>query len=293
MVINKKIDIKKYDAFYTKRSVALECYKIIKETLHEFINKKTLWIEPSAGDGSFLDAIDGKKIGFDICPQRDDIEELDFLESDIIFEKIKHDSKNTIIIGNPPFGKRSTKAIEFFNRGANYADTVAFILPNQFKKYSVQSKLNKNFKLIKESILDANSFLANDKDYDIRCVFQIWTCLETSFDDLKIKEPPKTHHKDFEMFQYNNTTPTLKYFDKEKYAWDFAVPRQGFYDYSLKIEDEKKLNKKIQWIFFKAKNKTILKKLKNLDFEKLAQNNTAILGFGKHDVVSEYINLYG
>jgi len=293
MIINKKIDIKKYDAFYTKRSVALECCNIIKETLGKFINKKTLWIEPSAGDGSFLDAIDGKKLGFDICPQRGDIKKLDFLESDIVLEKIKLDSKNTIIIGNPPFGKRSSKAIAFFNRGADYASTVAFILPNQFKKYSVQSKLNKNFKLIKETILGNNSFLANDKDYDVRCVFQIWTRLDIPLADLRIKEPPKIKHKDFEMFQYNNTAAALKYFDKDIYGWDFAVPRQGFYDYSLRVHDVNGLNKKVQWIFFKAKNKKILKRLKSLDFEKLSRNNTSILGFGKHDVVSEYTNIYG
>lgn len=293
MIINKKIDIKKYDAFYTKRSVALECYNIIKATLGEFINKKTLWIEPSAGDGSFLDAIEGKKFGFDICPQRSDIKKLDFLEDELIIEKIKLTFKHTIIIGNPPFGKRSSKAIEFFNRSTQYASTVAFILPNQFKKYSVQSKLNKDFKLIKETVLDSNSFLANDKDYDVRCVFQIWTLLDTPLADLRIKEAPKIKHKDFEMFQYNNTTPALKYFDKGIYGWDFAVPRQGFYDYSLRIEDVNCLNKKVQWIFFKARNKKILKRLKGLDFEKLARNNTSILGFGKHDVVSEYTNIYG
>jgi hypothetical protein len=35
--------------------------------------------------------------------------------------------------------------------------------------------------------------------------------------DLRIKERPITKHPDFEMYLHNNTQPTLKYFQKDKY----------------------------------------------------------------------------
>ena len=288
MKINK---IKELDLFYTKSDVALQCYNVIKNILGEFINNKTLWIEPSVGSGSFFNIIEGRKKGFDIYPRikNKNIKELDFLEDN---RNILPYTKNSIVIGNPPFGKRAKKAISFFNKASTISNHIGFIVPNQFKKYSAQSKLNKNFKLIHELELDENSFISNGKDYKVRCIFQIWTCLETPLINLRIKEPPKIKHDDFEIFQYNNTKEALKYFNKELYQWDFAVPRQGFYDYSLRIKNENDLNKKIQWAFFKAKNKNVLKRLNNIDFEKLARNNTSILGFGKHDVVSEYMSMY-
>lgn len=136
------------------------------------------------------------------------------------------------------------------------------------------------------------SFIHNDKDSNIRCCFQIWTKLETSYPDLRIKTPPKTTHKNFEMFLHNNTKATLKYFDKTKYEWNFAVPRQGYYDYSLRIEDEKELQKNIQYIFFKTEDKKVLENLKNIDFEKLSRKNTTIPGFGKADIVAYYEEVF-
>ena len=43
---------------------------------------------------------------------------------------------------------------------------------------------------------------------------------------------------------------------------------------------------------FKAKNRKILKRLWNLDFENLSRKNTTIYGFGKADVIIKYNKLY-
>ncbi len=282
--------IKELDQFYTKPSVAKECYRKVQTVLKKYINKNTLWIEPSAGSGSFYNILKGEKIGFDIAPQADNITKSDFLKDNIDISK--SDIERSIVIGNPPFGSRAKKAIEFFNKSATISNFVCFIVPNQFDKYSVQSKLHKDFRLIHEHTLDDNSFTAGDKDYKARCIFQIWTRRKTRHKDLRIKTKPQTTHKDFEIFQYNNTKEALKYFDKEKYGWSFAVPRQGFYDYSKRITNASELNPKVQWAFFKSSSDEVLKRLRNLDFEKLARKNTVILGYGKHDVVVEYIALY-
>jgi len=93
------------------------------------------------------------------------------------------------------------------------------------------------------------------------------------------------------MYLHNNTQPTLKYFQKDKYNWDFAVVRQGFYDYTEKINEEQKLFKNRQYIFFKSHKEEVLQKLLQLDFAKLAQKNMIAPGFGKHDVINAYNDL--
>ena len=51
-------------------------------------------------------------------------------------------------LGNPPFGKNCSLAIKFFNKAAEFADLIAFIIPRTFKRISIQNKLNLNFSFI-------------------------------------------------------------------------------------------------------------------------------------------------
>ncbi|MEE3704612.1 SAM-dependent methyltransferase [Campylobacter sp. CX2-8023-23] len=277
---------KELDQFYTKQEVALKLCKILKEKLN--LDKYT-FLEPSAGFGSFVNALritfkEPKIEAIDLDPKSTHIKSQDFFTYQPKEQKI-------ITIGNPPFGKRATLAIKFFNYASEFSDYIAFIVPLQFEKWSVQKNLNKDFKLIFTEILDPNSFIFGGKDCYIRCCFQIWTRLPSKI-DLRLKEAPPTTHKDFEMWQYNNTIGARKYFNQKEYKWDFAVVRQGFYDYKHLILQEDDLNPKIQYIFFKAfDNKTKLN-LKSLDFESLSRKNTTIPGFGKADVVAEYKRIF-
>jgi len=88
------------------------------------------------------------------------------------------------------------------------------------------------------------------------------------------------------------TEEAAKFFDKSAYSWDFAVPRQGFKDYGMRETDPAALDRRVQWIFFKAKNRKVLSRLKKMDFEALSRKNSTIPGFGKADVVAEYERLY-
>ena len=137
--------------------------------------------------------------------------------------------------------------------------------------------------------LPDDSFLLMGEKYDVRCCFQIWTMNDVQLPDLRLTFKPSTKHPDFEMYQYNRTTQAEKFFD---YEWDFAVVRQGYHDYTDLKFCKEECNKKQQWIFFKAKNKTVLERLKKIDFCKLSKKNTSTPGFGKADVVEEYSSLY-
>lgn len=282
-----KVLADKFDQFYTKEEVAIKCCSTLKSKFENILDlKNEHFLEPSAGTGVFINAIkavigeDVKIDAFDIDPKHDLVKKADFLKQEL--------DKNYITIGNPPFGKRSSLAIEFFNKAAKNSKVIAFIVPLQFDKYSVQKHLDPRFKLIYSETLTPDAFIHNDKSYNVRCCFQIWTIEDTPYKNLRIMSAPAISHPDFEMFQYNNTKESLKYFDKEKYMWDFAVYRQGFYDYSERIEEEDQLKKNIQYIFFKAKTPEIKKRLESLDFEALSHKNTTTPGFGKADVVKFY-----
>ena len=290
---------KDLDQFYTKDEVALECVDFLFNALKDIDidTAKLKFLEPSAGGGAFIRALNAKNVlidnniyAFDLDPHQPYILKNDFLNNNI--SNLLPDKSNLVTIGNPPFGKRAKLAAQFVNISFYYSDVVAFILPLQFQKHSAQNMINGHAKLVFVQKLKPNSFLFKDKDYDVRCCFQIWTVKKTSLKDVRLRGKPITQHKDFEMFQYNNTEEAKKYFDKEKYKWDFAVPRQGYKDYTIKETDPNKMDPRTQWIFFKAKNQTILSRLMNIDFDKLSKKNTSTPGFGKADVIEEYVNLY-
>jgi predicted RNA methylase len=274
------------DQYYTKHDVAARCLEGLKKELPWVVGKH--FIEPSAGDGSFYSILPpARRTGIDLDPRMEGIKRADFLG----WNPPKKDTKNYVIIGNPPFGKRSSLAVDFFNHSAEMADAVAFIVPRQFQKYSVHSKLAKDFRLITDRELPDDAFRTPEgKDYSVRTVFQIWTRRETEHQNLRILTPPPTHHDDFEMYQYNNTPQALKVFDED---WDFAVPRQGYEDYGRREFDKRCCELRKQWILFKAKTFLIGKRLFDLDYASLARRNTVVYGFGKADVVMEYRRIYG
>ena len=153
----------KLDKFYTKKEIAKQCIDMIDIDQYEVI------IEPSAGNGSFLEFLPVTTLAYDIEPMDNRIICEDWFKVDKSFIKGK-----VLVIGNPPFGQQNSLAIKFFNESATIAETIAFILPLSFKKYSIQNKLNLNFHLQTEQILPVDSFILNEQNYSVPCVFQIW-----------------------------------------------------------------------------------------------------------------------
>jgi hypothetical protein len=161
------------DKYYTKSEIVDMCIKNIKKYI--IISKKDLIIEPSAGNGSFINNI--KKISnkykfYDLEPEHDEVIKQDFLELNI--KDIKNKYENIHIIGNPPFGRQSSLAIKFIKKCCEFANSISFILPKSFKKNSMKKHFLKNFHLICENDLPSYSFLVNNEEVDVPCIFQIW-----------------------------------------------------------------------------------------------------------------------
>lgn len=187
----------KFDKFFTKESVAKKC--IDQVNLKDF---DTI-IEPSAGSGSFSNQIEGC-VAFDIEPENEKIIKKDWF-------KYQHPERKgkTLVIGNPPFGEQNNLAVSFFNHSSNFASTIAFILPKSFKKESIQSRLNKNFHLVKEMELEEKSFELNNEDYSVSTVFQVW---EKRDYQRKINKSKKTSY----LFDFT-----------KKEDADLRIPRVG------------------------------------------------------------------
>ena len=160
------------DKYYTKEAIVNLCFATIKETIE--INKNDLIIEPSAGNGVFIKGIKlltSKYNFYDIEPENNEIIKQDFLDYS---HNNQEDDNKIHIIGNPPFGRQSSLAIKFIKKSCEFCDSISFILPKSFKKDSLKKAFALNFHLLKEIDLPEKSFLVDNIEYDVPCIFQIW-----------------------------------------------------------------------------------------------------------------------
>lgn len=276
------------DKFYTQEHVAKQCFEFLHSQLN--ISENAIYLEPSAGAGSFINLLP-HYIALDIAPEDDRIKKQDYLKYEV-------DKENFITIGNPPFGSRSKLAIDFFNKAATMSDVIAFIVPVSFMKWSVQKNLSSNFALYNYLYLEPESFTSNGKPYSVRTVFQIWVKKGGQYDNginLRLTKQPPISHEDFKIWQYNATPESVKYIEED---WKYATYRQGYHDYNQiftrenydYIKEKMTADKKKQQFFFiKPLTEEAENLILNMDFNALAERNTATPGFGKGDFVSYYI----
>ena len=275
------------DKFYTQEHVAKQCFEFLHSQLN--ISENAIYLEPSAGAGSFINLL-SHYIALDIAPEDDRIKKQDYLKYEV-------DKENFITIGNPPFGNRSKLAIDFFNKAATMSDVIAFILPVYFMKLSIKKNLSSNFALYNYLYLEPESFTSNGKPYSVRTVFQIWVKKGSQYDNginLRLTKQPPISHEDFEIWQYNATPEAVKYVEED---WKYATYRQGYHNYNQiftrkdynYIKEKMTAAKKQQFFFIKPLTEEAENLILNMDFNALAERNTATPGFGKGDFVSYYI----
>ena len=162
------------DKFYTKKEVAMYCINLFKEYVTP--NNDDLIIEPSAGNGGFIDAIKSLKCNYefyDLEPEHEEIVKQDYL----LYNTNNNNNNNTQkihIVGNPPFGRQSSLAIKFIKKSCHFCTSISFILPKSFKKDSLKKTFPLNFHLLFEIDLPENSFLVNKQEHNVPCIFQIW-----------------------------------------------------------------------------------------------------------------------
>jgi hypothetical protein len=183
------------DQFYTNVSVATSCIHCLMTKLPSTTDYA--WIEPSAGNGSFLHNIPStiEKIGFDLEPMAHDIQKQDYLlwEPPPLLK-----NKKIVVIGNPPFGRQSSLAKSFITKSCEFATIIAFILPKSFTKPSMFRIFDARFHCIDSVELEKNAFVINGSPHDVPCVFQIWQKMDTNREmDVKVEPRGFTYVKPF------------------------------------------------------------------------------------------------
>lgn len=180
------------DQFYTCADLAQVLTACLWENLSPS-EKQFRFLEPSAGTGAFIEALQPYKksneiLGLDLDPKAPGVAEQDFLEWVAPQEP-------WVVLGNPPFGKNSSLAVKFFNQAATFASVIAFIVPRTFEKNSLKKRLSLDFDLVKEVPIDPLSFWFEGERIPVPCVFQIWRKLPAG--TQRVLESLPTTHSDF------------------------------------------------------------------------------------------------
>lgn len=184
------------DQFYTEATLAGALVSALLSLLQERGIPATRFLEPSAGEGVFVEALLAQ------APTA----QVDAVDVDPKHEKVRHGNffdevvpPGTIVFGNPPFGKNASLAIQFFEHAAKAAQVIAFIVPRTFEKVSVLNRLDSRFELIDQVPVDPLSFRLDGKSVAVPCVFQVWSRLPEGQHRQKV--PVQTTHPDFHFLK--------------------------------------------------------------------------------------------
>ena len=283
---NKSKDL---DKFYTHPDIAKKFVDIIDNIFP--LKNFDLILEPSAGNGNILQYLPENSIGLDIEPEADNIIKQDFFEYHSPYDPIFNNIK-IACIGNPPFGSgyMNPLAKAFFNHAATFSDLIAFIVPAKWNSsWKVQFQLDKNFGLYYSEVLPKNSFLLDEKPYNVPCCMQIWSKSNSNnLENLRITQRPPTKHKDFDMFLTCDNVPKLpevrEQIRNQEY-WEFALKYWG----QIRVCDFNEVSPDTTTHYlFKSKKEYVRSIFEKIDWSQYVSNMGAPNVGGKSLVVKAY-----
>lgn len=205
----------------------------------------------------------------DLDPKTTGVETRDFFD----FRTI-HLHRDTIAIGNPPFGKNSSLAIAFFNHAARMYNVIAFVVPRTFKKASVQNRLDERYHLIDEMELPHESFFFQGEPYNVPCVFQIW---KRHRRDIRAKIDLPLTHSDFTIVKEHQLSP-----DDDQ---ALAIQRVGANAGTIK---ERWWECADASHFFMSVSDAVLGRLAKIDFDGVRHNTAGNPSISKRELISLY-----
>lgn len=249
------------DRFYTHPDVAALCVRLANE-YHDLTD--AVVIEPSAGAGAFLKYLPTQTLALDLAPASPGIGQGDFLTYRPIYLH-----RNVALVGNPPFGRNANLAIAFVNQAAKIGHTIAMVLPRSFRKASIQNRLDSRLHLIAEEILPPDSFVFEDRPYDVPCVFQIWKRLKRHREPIQLP----TAHPDFD-------------FVAKDAAAAFAVQRVGANAGRIKLDFTHCAPS--SHYFIKPRRATVLDTMRQIDFDTVRHDTAGNPSVGKGELVALY-----
>ena len=193
----------KNDKYYTSPKLA----KYIVNKTKEIIGEKNIteYLEPSAGQGVFLDYLDKPYLAYDIEPEDDRIVQQDFLELELEYKK------GRCIIGNPPFGRSNTLAVRFYKKSIQIADYIVFILPI--------SQLNNNMQMYEFDLVYSEDLKEQSySDRKLHCCLNIYRRPKNNV----LNKKPNYKLKDVTLVEYRRGGN-----EKPRKEYDYAIGTFG------------------------------------------------------------------
>lgn len=229
-----KFSAKDKDQFFTPIEVAQYYIETTTAFLEECgVNiEDYIFVEPSAGSGNFLHYLPSERlIAMDIEPKNNNIIEQDFLE----WQNYQPDKKY-IVIGNPPFGLRGQKALQFINKSLEFADFVCFILPPLFNsdgKGSPKKRINANL-IFSENIPSNIYSYPSGETVNINTIFQIWTKLDLGLNLNETYTPIG-----YQIYSLSDGGTSSSTRNKDKlYECDYYLPSTVYGEDRMKLYDD-------------------------------------------------------
>ena len=270
-LLNTEVDYSKYssnqkDQFFTPTSLVDKCWTTFLEKTH--INPKDyVFIEPSAGDGSFLKALPKNSLAFDVEPRHPSVKKQDYLTW---LPPKKTIDQKYIVFGNPPFGLRGHVALHFINHSAQFADYVCFILPQLFESDGKGSprKRVKGYNLIHSEKVGALFYTPERADVTVNGVFQIWS-KNTQNSTYTLDKSVSNLVKVYSLSDGGTPSSTRNKEMLDK--CDIYLPSTCFGKENMRLHDSfKELPKKGYGVVFLKDKERLLAKAKKVDWSAVA-----------------------
>lgn len=268
---------KEKDQFFTNIDDVRRCWKIFCDVTHINI-KEYIFIEPSAGNGAFLQTLPLNTIAMDVEPRAEGILQQDFLSwtPDNLSQKY-------VVIGNPPFGLRGHKALQFINHSSKFADHVCFILPQLFESDGKGTPKNRivGYVLVHTESLHTSFHLPDSTITNVNVIFQVWSKPHLCKTSLNSKEESLTMSKeqtDIRIYSLSNGgTPSSSRNINMIEKCDVYLPSTCFGKESMKAYDsfyDLPSLKGYGLVFSRQRKHELIKKSKDTTWSDIAFKST-------------------
>lgn len=239
----------KNDKYYTPPDLAEYVVNKTKEIIGA--ENITEYLEPSGGNGVFLDYLPQGTYSCDIEPENNRIVKQDYLKLDIKYKQ------GRCVIGNPPFGAKNNLAVAFYKKSIEVADYIAFILP--ISQYKNDIKLYE-FDLIHTEDLKSRQY----SDRKVHCCFNIYKRNKNG-----LNKKPNYRLKDVEIIErIKNSNPKRnKDFNVVDENYDLRLSAWGTIGSILSKNDKQYAKEFIIKIHNNTYKNEIINLIKNVNWE--------------------------
>jgi hypothetical protein len=268
-ILNKDIDYSLFsssskDQIFTSKELASKCWEIFQK--HSGVRAEDyIFLEPSAGNGSFVGILPENSVFLDIEPRHPQVLKQDFLSWNPVDV-----CKKYVVFGNPPFGLRGHLALKFINHSSTFADYTCFILPQMFGsdgKGTPMARISPEYKLIhSENLIGEFSSPDSTKPRNISVIFQI-----LSKNHTKNTESVNSVDKNIKIYSLSaggspGTTRNKKMLD----CCDIYLPSTCFKEEDMKIYNsfEELPNLKGYGVVFLEMKEKMIRKALGVDWAK-------------------------